>query len=768
MLDKPDLLAYRQRLKCSVPQVDDIFEGCLAEARVLLSEAGIDAYLEGASSVCNLGRGTELVLIFLEGVPRAARIAGEQIIPEVAEMARFLSRTSVPRAIAPFLSQLPACARRLETDTLLREYFRLLRRMAEEAPSGLVPLLERADFLLGQICLGGVRNWLEIGLSAYRGQPHRVGDYFSLQSADSRAAFQRERHGTLFADHARKLDLYLRAFWEWQVDFQPYSLAFDTLRRPTSHLDKKGIHLPDVYDDLALESDMEFSGLAKKSPRAGLDARSSAARREISGLDRYRALLAHLAAHRTWTRPIVADNFSPFQQLVIETFEDARVETLAIRRYPGLRQLWLRLHPKPREGDCPEGYSCIRHKLAMLSRAILDPAHPYTDPLLLGFVDRFRARMAADPHDPKLSSELGVAYLTAIHTADFRLPRIWFADTEVSYRDDNRYLWVFLEDTSHEDDFHSDHAVANPKIEEASVPAFSRHYPEWDCEARHYRPDWATVYEALPAPAEATVIDRLLEKNARLVKRIRRIVDLLKPQQHVRVRYQEDGEELDLDIALRAMVDLKAGATPDPRIHFSHSHTGRDISVLLLLDLSQSINENPPGLERIILELSREAVALLGWAVDAMGDPFAIAGFSSNTRHDVRYFHFKGFGEAWDPEVKARLAGMQGGLSTRMGAALRHAGYYLGKRGSARKLLLVLTDGEPSDIDVDNPEYLRADTRKAVEELAAKGIATFCVTLDPRADEYVADIFGKNGYTVIDHIEKLPEQLPRLFMALTK
>ncbi|HEA25744.1 MAG TPA: nitric oxide reductase activation protein NorD, partial [Ectothiorhodospiraceae bacterium] len=161
-----------------------------------------------------------------------------------------------------------------------------------------------------------------------------------------------------------------------------------------------------------------------------------------------------------------------------------------------------------------------------------------------------------------------------------------------------------------------------------------------------------------------------------------------------------------------------------------------------------------------------EAVSLLGLAIDGLGDDFAIAGFSSNTRHEVHYQHIKGFSERWDDTVKSRLAAMEAGYSTRMGAALRHAAHYLGSRQADKKLLLVLTDGEPSDIDVSDHKLLIQDTRKAVQELDQDGIYSYCINLDPKADEYVADIFGKN-YMVIDRVERLPEKLPQLFMALT-
>jgi len=133
----------------------------------------------------------------------------------------------------------------------------------------------------------------------------------------------------------------------------------------------------------------------------------------------------------------------------------------------------------------------------------------------------------------------------------------------------------------------------------------------------------------------------------------------------------------------------------------------------------------------------------------------------------VRYHHIKGWSEHWGDEVKQRIAGMKAQYSTRMGAAMRHAGHYLELQKTEKKLLLILTDGEPADIDSKDPQVLIQDTKKAVSELAQKGIYSYCINMDPKADEYVADIFG-NHYSVIDKLETLPQKLPEIFIALTK
>lgn len=279
-----DIQSYRQRIRCNVQRIDEIFAGCLAEALTVFSAKGLEAYLDGAAAICGLGRGQELVLLFLEHMPGVARSAGEEIVPDVADTARMLSDTANAKAINPFLTTLPTAARRLKEAEPLREYFGLVTRVAREAPDGLLPLLQQIEHLLGQLTIGGLGNWIETGLKGYHSQPWRYGDYFSLQSPDSRAALSRERHGTLYVDHERRLGHYLRAFWELEIDCHPYSLAFDTLRRRVPHIARKGFHIPDVYDDLD----------------------------GVRGIDRYRALLAHLAAHYAYTKPIIADNFSPW------------------------------------------------------------------------------------------------------------------------------------------------------------------------------------------------------------------------------------------------------------------------------------------------------------------------------------------------------------------------------------------------------------------------------------------------------------------------
>jgi nitric oxide reductase activation protein len=383
---------------------------------------------------------------------------------------------------------------------------------------------------------------------------------------------------------------------------------------------------------------------------------------------------------------------------------------------------------------------------------------------VVNYARRFHVVMESDDSSTAAMSDIAISFIAKSRMKSDQLPTVHFTDTEVDYRDDNRHLWQFIEEGDEEETHGAERAEAKQE-EILGLPP--RHYPEWDYSNSTYRPDWVSVYERVHPSGNPADIDALLAKHAGLAKRLKKMLDLLKPQQKVRIRYQEEGSELDLDVALRSLIDYKSGSAPDPRINMSHRNDGRNIAVMLLVDLSESLNQKAAGCDQTVLQLSQEAAALLAWAIEQLGDPFAIAGFHSNTRHDVRYLHIKGYSEHWGDDVKGRIAGMEAAYSTRMGAAMRHAAHYLDQQQADKKLLLVLTDGEPADIDSHDEKLLIQDARMAVQELDQQGIYSYCINLDPKADEYVADIFGKQ-YTIVDKLEQLPEKLPELFISLTK
>jgi hypothetical protein len=491
--------------------------------------------------------------------------------------------------------------------------------------------------------------------------------------------------------------------------------------------------------------------------------------------------------------------------------EDARVEALSIRRFPGLKQLWARFHVAT-----PAQYASVGDWLDRLARALLDDDYRDDDPWIAGGCALFAQAVADDRlTDHRMSWDIGVTLAHAI--GEKKIPFNPRSDVSgVPYRDDNRYFWAFEEfdfdraanagyesvrqvrkyvsavemaneidvETAgddaqeiwvlgtelfpYEDIGPQSNAQSFNALEGKEPMSDPFHYSEWDYQIQLERPAWATVLEKRTRAGELAVIDGITARYKREIHRMKFLLDAMQPQGVQRIRKLEDGDEIDINAAIASFTDIRLGIQPDPRIMMRSVRKTRDFSILVLVDLSESTNERVHGQDYSVLDLTRQACVLLADAISKVGDPFAIHGFCSDGRHDVEYYRFKDFDQHWDEVPKARLAGMTGQLSTRMGAAIRHAGHHLKLQRSAKKLLIVITDGEPADIDVRDPQYLRYDTRKAVEEVGRHGVVTYCMSLDPRADDYVSRIFGQKNYMVVDHVQRLPEKLPLLYAGLTR
>ena len=260
-LDMPeDLQAHWKELACGFPRVAEVFPDCMRAAQSALSADGIAAYIEHARFLGKMGRGAEPILIFLEEWPNVAKVVGEEALPDIMEFVRKMWKSPNSVAIVPFLQSLPATARRLQTRELLRDYLTIVLELMEQTTGsihgihqtfsspGLPEMFKQAPALLGQLSLGGLKNWVDYGVRYYEDHPDRQVDYFSLQSADSRAVLQRERHGTLLVDNERKLNLYLRGLWHDDDMLIPYSSAWDELRKPIPYYDKLGIACPPTLD----------------------------------------------------------------------------------------------------------------------------------------------------------------------------------------------------------------------------------------------------------------------------------------------------------------------------------------------------------------------------------------------------------------------------------------------------------------------------------------------------------------------------------------
>ncbi len=773
-----DLDDYREAMQDAGPAVLDTLDSVFQEASRVMSPAGLHDYLEGAKGLTKLGRGNDIVISYLEEMPSVAKECGEDIIRDVIEAAMKLSSMTSGEVIALLFSTMPTAARRLGDPELLRGYLAFVHQLSAKASRGLRPMLNHMEELLTKLTLSGLKRWAFFGAEAYRRDFENLQAYFNLETNDSRAMLQKQRRGTLFIDTQRKLNFYLRALWGRDFFLRPTATDYEGFK---PYIEHRVLHLPDAVDPLG----------------------------EIRGLEIYRATAAHMAAHISYTRQAIsAEQLSQAQMFFIGLLEDARVEYNAVQAFPGLKKLWRSLLET-------ESTGAVEHatveKLEHLALMLLDAGVSSGDPELDAFATRFHAEIEAHREDENFSWHMGVE-LFNLFTARREVPSLRILQSiRIPYRDDNRYAWEFEEFDWRDDvayvpasqrqvrrqvsiiemanevdcEFagddaqeiwtcptevfpYEDEGVSYNEMWGKEPVSDPFHYQEWDYQVQLHRPDWATVYERRQPRGNPEDVDAILLEHKPITQRIRQIIDLLTPAGVQRVRNMEDGDEIDLNAAVDAMIAVRMGEQPSPRITMRNVIKRRDLAVVVLLDLSESTNDTVAGADRTVLDLTREAAALVATAIDGIGDPFAIHGFASDGRHDVHYYRFKDFAQPFDEDAKSRLAGMRGGLSTRMGAAMRHAGHHLLRQPEQRKLLLLVTDGEPADIDERDPQHLRHDTRKAVEELHTRGVLTYCLTLDPDADSYVKRIFGESHYTVVDHVQRLPERLPTLFASLTR
>ncbi len=753
-----------------------ILHACWNEAARSFSAPALEAvYLKGARALHALGRGSDLVVTFLQESPAVAREVGEDAVADLIDIAlRCASKTSAT-VVAAIIASSPIAARRMGERQLFNGYLHFIEHLLAQAPRAVRPMLGQLDTLLGQLTLGGLRRWANWGAQAHRTDFAAQALYFGLESPEALAVLQQERKGTLFVDVQRRLAMYLRALWGRDFFLRPTSGDYESREGYQPYIESHLIHVPDAYDDIE----------------------------GASGLEIYRAAVAHAAAHLVYTRDALsAQALNPLQRAMVALVEDARVEALALREFPGLRPIWARLHRTGPEA----GASCADH-MSRLARALLDPDYVDGGPLAVQGRLLF-ARAQERLQDNRISWEIGAELAAWLESAapafEARTDRV-----RAAYRDDNRYLWAFdasvdLEDGQtlpwlerqvrrkvslmefiNETDVetagddaqevwvlaselfpYEDNGVSYNQMEGKAPSPDPHHYPEWDYQIQVERPRWVTLLEQAAPAGEVALIDAVVARHKPVAGRLKRMIEAIAPQGVQRLRRLEEGDDIDLNAAIAAMVQIRSRQQPDTRIMMRNQRKVRDLAVLVLIDLSQSTGDTVRGSDQTVLDLAREACALLADSMQKIGDPFAMHGFSSDGRHEVRYLRFKDFDALYDDHAKARLAGMASGMSTRMGAAMRHAGRILQRCQQGRKLLLVLTDGEPADVDVRDPQYLRHDARKAVEELARAGITSYCLSLDPHADPYVARIFGARNYRVLDRVERLPEQLPALYMGL--
>ena len=479
-------------------------------------------------------------------------------------------------------------------------------------------------------------------------------------------------------------------------------------------------------------------------PRRAVDVEP--ARRDVL----YRASVAHIAAHLRHS-PLAqpAGNRRPMLLAVIALIEDARVERLMLRGFPGLRALWGSFHTATRASA---GFA-FAGLAARLAHALHDPAYTDANPWVGKGRQLFEDAAASDLHAVAAFEAIGRQL--AIDIEKMRLPLPPHYRPQPPYRDDNALLWnmnVAVADealTTPKEQFEfrpRDELPPDLPMADVDTRRRTRH-PEWDHQLDALREDWVTVIESGPARVQRP-LPRGADRSAQRLRGLDRT-----PDRSIRLNRLAEGDDLDLGAAIDSVIQQRAGLAPDGRIFRRHGRRRRATAVVLLMDLSVSTARFVPGSFTTVMAVEKHAATVVAQALDSAHDRVAVHGFASNGRHEVFYQRIKDFDEPFGTAQRARLDALQGALSTRMGAALRHAALALDAQTADHKLILMLTDGEPSDVDVFEDEHLVEDARHAVASAAARGIRSHCLTLDRHADRYVRRIFGARNYLIADRAD---------------
>lgn len=284
--------------------------------------------------------------------------------------------------------------------------------------------------------------------------------------------------------------------------------------------------------------------------------------------------------------------------------------------------------------------------------------------------------------------------------------------------------------------------------------------PEWDYRTRTLKAGWCRIHPLPPAAADPCPLPPHLNKAR---QRIQRQFSVVTPVRR-RLKGEPEGNEVDIDSYIR---HLSQGDGTDGRFFLDIRKRERDIASLLLADFSLS-TEAWVGNGRRVIDVIQDSLFLFSEAMSVIGDRFALCGFSSKSRSDIRFRTLKSFGEPYNDVVRGRIQGIGPEHYTRMGAAVRQAAGILERQRARDRLLLLLTDGKPNDVDQYEGRYGIEDTRQALATARQQGLRAFCVTIDREGHTYLPRIFGKNNFIVIRSPSELPSRLPLLYGVLTR
>lgn len=639
-------------------------------------------------------------------------------------------------------------SRQSPSEGLRKQLLSWLHALHEDDPACAVALASKLALLLARASVEALGRWIVTGLRMHVGDRSRLRAYLALADAHAVKSLDREIAEGGAQGVATALAWLLEGLTERPiaVHARDRDHLYAAPLRPT--LTPTHLLLPNDYTAL-------------------------------DGADRYhlyRAAAAHAAAHLLHSTPgRPAGKLKPMSMAVISAIEDARVERLLLRHYPGMRR-WF---ADALAHALQPGALSFSALISRMNLALIDPSYQDDNYWVNKARDLFESQASLGLEDYAAFRHIGS--LLANDLGQMRVPfRAELYRVPAAYRDDNTFLWTFESETAQSLEIELQDPPAaprgqRPKGDDADPPPdapgaheieLGRHaYPEWDHRPAIMRSDWCTVIDKLPS--WRTLDGDPGSKAIAGAGQALRLVRAHRFSRAHRLRRQWEGDDLDLNAAIEVMVAQRARMATDPRLFIRCANQDRTSSVLVLLDLSESTNDRLDAAGPSLLDIEKQAALLLARAVAQGPDRIAIHGFSTNTRTEVSNYRLLEFGSPLDETAEAMIACAPGRHSTRMGAAVRHAVRAFADEPSDNRIVLLVTDGAPSDVDVHEPGYLVEDARAAVHEAREEGVHVHGLAVDPHGLAYVRRIFGWGHFDIVDDPHALPARLCRLYARLS-
>lgn len=477
---------------------------------------------------------------------------------------------------------------------------------------------------------------------------------------------------------------------------------------------------------------------------------------------KHTAAAAHAAVHLVYSPPCFdGSGLGAIARALMALLEDARVEALAMQELPGLARLWRPLHTAT--PDLGSDFEALMQRLA---RALIDPGYYDPDP----WVCKGRSLFYGEtyPGSPlqlsALQTTADVRRAATLLGYDIGQMRLQFNATMYSptpaYRDDHRWMWPA--DVLHMAPPPATVAAGGSRDDDdpaLDVTETVTCHPEWDRLISRLRPDWCRVIEQRTPQtvAQLAIMDGAIQQTAMSLRNSLRALTrhAFAPQR------SDEGELFDPGALVDWCVARRLRNVCDMQVYRGLDRRSESALVWLLIDQSASTATALGSDGRNILQTAAASAAAMAVALQTVGVACAIAGFSSQGRHAVHMVTVKSFDNPVDSLMVARLHALRPGGSTRLGAALRHVTSCLIKHCNGPQWVIVLSDGEPHDVDVHDPRYLIDDARHAVGAAARRGVRIVCLVLAPEGKTQAQRIFGRLGAQTARHLGDLPRLMPR-------